>query len=95
VIEFRSGQAFADHDGKQLKVGVKKAYIHQAVENEIFALDIGQVLSQPKLDNNAVGTLIDQHAVSAAKMAKDTVTSYVNLKAILSEEQLAKAKELY
>ena len=80
---------------KQLKVGVKKAYIQQKAAHEIFSLDIEQALSEPKPDVNAVGALIDQHAVSMAKMSKDTVTSYVNLKAILSEEQLAKVKELY
>jgi len=80
---------------KELKLERKIAYVRQMSEQQVFILDVTHKLSQPKVDVEGIGAMIDQQIVPMAASAKETVAAYAKLKSILSEEQRAKAKELW
>lgn len=80
---------------KELKLGVKKSYIRQMAELQVFALDVDQALSEPKVDVEGIQAMIDQFSTSMSDSAKKTVADYAKLKSVLTPEQLAKAKELW
>ncbi len=80
---------------KEIKLETKKAYLRQMTEHQIFELDVQYKMSEPKLDRKGIDAMIDQVAKSMTASAKETVSAYEKLKAVLSEDQLKKAKDLW
>lgn len=80
---------------KELKFAAKKAYVQQMSALQLFSLDIDHKLSQPKVDVEGTQAMIDEFSGSMAAQGKDMVASYAKLKAVLTEEQLTKAKALW
>ena len=80
---------------KSLKIEAKKAYIRQMAEMEVFKLDLDQKMAEPKVDVKALDDMIDGMAAQMSAAAKVTVNSYAQLKAVLSDEQMGKAKEIW
>ena len=80
---------------KQLKLDVKKKYIQQTADMEIFMLEITDKMSQPKVDVEGLNSLVDEGAAKMAASTKEVIASYAELKGSLSEDQMAKAKEIW
>lgn len=80
---------------KTIKLEAKKAGLRQAAEMKIFEMDIDAKLSNPKLDTEAINAMLDQASSGWGAGAKASVAEYVKLKAVLNEQQMAKAKEIW
>ena len=80
---------------KAIKMEAKRGYIRAGADMEIFELDLKEKLSDPVLDTDSVNAMIDQASAGMASGAKASIASYVKLKAVLSPEQMAKAKEIW
>lgn len=80
---------------KQIKHEAKKAHLRQMAEFQIAALDIQHALSQPQVDADALYVLIDRNSASMSQAAKDTVSAFISLKAVLTGEQQTKVRELW
>ena len=82
-------------DIKALKAEVKKIGIRQMADMQLTMLDFESLLGQDPVDQAAIGALIDKGAASMTQGAKAVVKAYADLKAVLSAEQMAKAKALW
>lgn len=80
---------------KALKMGVKKKYIQQTADMEIFMLEITDKMSQPKVDVEGLNALVDEGSAKMAASTKEVIASYAELKGVLSEDQMAKVKEIW
>ena len=80
---------------KAIKMETKKAYIHASADMEIFDLDMEDKLSQPKVDVEGLNAMIDQASAGWGSGAKNMVATYAKLKAVLNDQQMAKAKEIW
>lgn len=79
---------------KTLKYGVEKNLIKEDADIKTIAIDIKEALGKDTVDINAVNKLIDQKYSMKAQKTKDAIGAYVNLKKILTEDQLKKLKEM-
>src|SRR3989338_10203110 len=80
---------------KAIKIDAKKAAIRQGADMEIFELDIKEKMSAPAVDVEGLNAMIDQVSADMASSAKTSVASYAKLKAVLSADQVKKAKEIW
>ncbi len=80
---------------KEIKHSAKKAYIRQSADMEILHIDIEDMMSEPKVDVQGIDTLIDQGSASMTASMKKAVQSYADLKAVLTDEQMTKLKEIW
>lgn len=80
---------------KAIKIEAKKSYIRQEAEMKIFEMDLDQKLSEPKVDVEALNAMMDSASAGFAQGGKATVASYAKLKAVLKDDQMAKAKEIW
>lgn len=80
---------------KAIKMETKKAHIRQQAEMKIFHLDLKQKLSESEVDAEGLNAMMDSAAEGFATNGKASVASYIKLKAVLTPEQLAKAKEFW
>ncbi len=80
---------------KTLKLEVKKRMIRQGAEMQVFAMEIEDKMHQPEVDVEGLNAMIDQAASGFAQGAKATVTDYAALKALITKDQMAKAKEIW
>ncbi len=80
---------------KAIKMGAKKTAILQAANMQIFEIDLKTKLGESKVDVEGIDAMIDQGMTAMSKSAKDSVQSYADLKSILTEEQMVKAKEIW
>lgn len=80
---------------RQLKMDTKKLIIQKNAEVEVLVVDIHGMLYEPKIDEAAVGKLIDQKYEIKKDKAKALVSAYAKLKTTLSEDQMKKLKELW
>lgn len=80
---------------KAIKMDTKKSSLRQSAEMEIFKMDIEDKLSDPKLDVEGLNSMLDQASSGWGTGAKASVATYVKLKAVLNEQQMAKAKEIW
>lgn len=80
---------------KALKLEVKKRMIRQAAEMQVFALEIEAKMHQPVVDVEGLNAMIDQAFTGSAQGAKAGIADYAALKALITEEQMAKAKEIW
>ncbi len=80
---------------KSLKMEAKKNYIRQSAEMQVFQIDIHEKMSQPKIDLEGLNAMIDKGMAEMSTSAKASVAAYAELKGVLSEDQMAKAKQLW
>lgn len=77
-----------------LKVALKKDVIKKQAELDIIKVDIHSLLYEDEVDMEAVNRLIDQKYEIKKAKTKKVVTSYAQLKKILTKEQMEKLKEI-
>jgi len=80
---------------KTMKMDMKKHMIRTKAEHKIFMLDLKSKLGEPVLDVEGINTMIDQSMVGMATGAKSTVAAIAELKSVLTEDQMTKAKEIW
>ena len=80
---------------KALKDEVKKMYVRQGAEMEVFTIDLHAKMSEPKVDVEGINKMIDASATGMAQGAKAVVEKYAQLKAVLSDDQMNKAKAVW
>ncbi len=80
---------------KAIKMEAKKASIRQAAEMQVFEMDLMEKMGATPLDVEGLNAMIDQASAGFASSAKASVASYAKLKAVLTEEQTKKAKEIW
>lgn len=80
---------------KAIKAQNKKAAIKAKADMEIAQMDMMEKLSETKVDVEALNAMVDQASSGMAAGAKATIADYAKLKAVLNEQQHAKAKELW
>jgi len=80
---------------KAVKMDAKKAGIRQMAEMAIFKIDVESKLSETTVDMAGINAMIDTASAEMAAAAKETVASYARLKAVLTADQMAKAKTLW
>lgn len=80
---------------KAMKMDMKKTMIRNRAEHQIFMLDMKSKLSEPAIDVEGINAMIDEAMTGMASGAKAGVAALAELKGILSEEQMTKAKEIW
>jgi Spy/CpxP family protein refolding chaperone len=80
---------------KDLKMAVKKDLIRQDAEIEVLAIDIESNLRAYPMDVEATNALVDQKYNLKKANTKSLVSSFANLKSILTKDQYTKLKDLY
>lgn len=80
---------------KELKLAVKKIHVRQTADMQIMFLDLDAKMSEPKVDVDGIGTMIDQGSAGMAASTKQVVQAYADLKAVLSDEQMEKLKTIW
>ncbi len=80
---------------KAIKMATKKNMIKGQADMEIFEMDLSEMMSAPKVDLTAANTMLDQASAGWGTAAKATLADYAKLKAVLNEQQMAKAKEIW
>tara|TARA_Y100000031_G_C8157631_1_gene355343 strand:- start:79 stop:555 length:477 start_codon:yes stop_codon:yes gene_type:complete len=80
---------------KDLKVKAKKEVIRKKAEIEILAIDIKAGMWADVIDANAINGLIDMKYELKKQKAKSLLSSYVELKNILTAEQKKTLKALF
>ena len=78
-----------------LKLQVKKSLIRSEADMQIMMLDMKAKLGDDTLDVEGIDTMIDQGMGQMAQTAKANVDVYAKLKAVLTPEQVEKAKALW
>jgi hypothetical protein len=78
-----------------IKLDLKKAKYRQEAEMKIFELDVKAKMSEPKLDVEGLNAMLDTAGQGMATGAKAMVAQYAKLRAVLSEDQVKKAKEVW
>ncbi len=79
---------------KALKSKLKKSTIMKEAEINVLALEISDELGEEKIDLDSVNKLLDRKYELKKQLAKELVEAYVELREILTEEQMAKMKDL-
>ena len=80
---------------KTMKMDMKKNMIRHMAEQQIFMLDMKSKLSEPALDIEGMNAMIDQAMSGMATGAKSMVAALAELKGVLTEDQMTKAKEIW
>ncbi len=80
---------------KAIKLNTKKTALRQSAEMDIFKMELDAKLSDTKLDTAAIDAMLDQASGGWGAGAKASVAEYAKLKAVLNEQQMAKAKEIW
>lgn len=80
---------------KDIQHTTKKDAIFGEAGMKAFYLDIKAKLHEEKVDVEGMNKLIDDATSEMTKGAKKSVQSYAELKAVLSEEQMTKAKAVW
>ena len=80
---------------KALKMDVKKTYIQQMADMQVWMLEIEAKMSTDKINVDELNDLIDKGSASMTASVKKVVAAYAKLKAVLNNEQVAKAKTIW
>jgi len=80
---------------KSLKMDVKKELVRRGANIDIVKIDIHSHLWQKQIDVAAINGLIDQKYDLKKEKAKYLVSSYAQLKGMLTDEQMEKAKSIW
>lgn len=80
---------------KDIKMWFKKQMIRGQADMQIMMLDMNAKLSEETVDVEGTGVMIDEWMAGMAKEAKASLEAYAKLKAVLTPDQHAKAKEIW
>jgi len=80
---------------KMIKIDLKKSMIKKKAEIDLVKVDAKSLLYEDIIDVTAVNALIDKKYDLKAQKAKDAVAAYVEVKKVLSEDQMVALKALY
>lgn len=80
---------------KDIQHTTKKDAIYAEAGMKAFYLDIQAKLHEEKVDVEGMNKLIDDATAEMTKTAKKSVQSYAEIKAVLSDDQMKKAKEIW
>ena len=80
---------------KTIKMDAKKSAIHMGADMQIFEMDLKSKLDESNMDVEGIDAMIDESMAGMSKSAKGSVQAYADLKAILTDDQMAKAKEIW
>jgi hypothetical protein len=80
---------------KAIKSQAKKSNIRAEADMKVFEMDLKDKLSESTLDLEGLNAMIDKSAEGWKESAKAMVSDYAKLKAVLSDEQMKKAKEIW
>jgi hypothetical protein len=80
---------------KVLKDDVQKIYVRQGADMQVFMIDLQAKMSEPKVDVDGINKMIDSSAAAMTQGTKSVVEKYAQLKAVLSDEQMNKAKAVW
>lgn len=83
------------HEIKTIKMNTKKKIIRQNADMEIFEIELWQLLHSKPANQEAVNQMIDQASAGWGSEAKAAVQSYLDVKAVLTEAQMTKAKAIW
>ncbi len=79
---------------KSIAMETKKEAILGQAQMKVMCMDLSSKLCEEKLDVEGINAMIDQGSAGWAAAGKKTLKNYADLRAILTPEQMAKAKEL-
>jgi hypothetical protein len=77
-----------------IEADVQKSTIRNMAEMKIFSIELKSQMSQHPINVEAIESMIDSGMAGMATSAKAAVKAYTELQTILTDEQIAKAKEL-
>lgn len=80
---------------KDLKLQMEKDGIRQSADMKTAMLDLEAKLTEDKVDVEGTNAFIDKNFASASAAAKSNLNAYVQLKAVLTPDQLTKMKALH
>jgi len=83
---------------KSLKYKLKRSTIAKDSEIEVYALDIKEILSQDEVtkdDLAKINDMIDKKYELKKQKAKDAVAAIVDLKKMVTKDQMKRVKELW
>ena len=80
---------------KAMKTQVKKWEIQQMAGMQIGMMDMEEKLHANPVDVEGLNAMIDQGMADMGKGAKELVATYAKLKAVLTPEQMTKAKAIW
>lgn len=88
-----SDEQVAKIQGIQLEA--KKSAVKMGADMQLWTMDLEAKLSEPTVDVQGISAMIDQGTAAMGQSAKTSVQWYADLKAVLTPEQMAKAKEIW
>jgi len=77
-----------------LKLKVKKSMTMKDAEIDVAGMDVVELMGKDEMDMNAVNTAIDRKYELKKAEAKEAAAALVELKGVLTKEQLQKAKDI-
>lgn len=80
---------------KTIKMDAKKQMILGEAQMKIAFIDMTAKLHEEKLDLEGLNKMVDDFSAGMAESTKKTIQSYADLKGILTDEQMKKAKEVW
>ncbi len=80
---------------KAIKLQTQKSVIKQQADMSLFMLDLDAKLDQPKVDVEGIGAMMEQGMAAMGQSGRASVQAYADLKSILTDDQMAKAKEIW
>jgi len=80
---------------KEIKLNLQKEMLRNNAEIKAAKLDLANELHKEKLDSIKIPSLIDKEYELKKKLGKEAVKALIQIKSLLTPEQMEKAKELW
>lgn len=80
---------------KSIQAETRKKSIRQNADMQIFEIELWQLLGSKPAGQEAANAMIDQASAGWGSEAKASIQSYLDLKAVLTDAQMTKAKALW
>jgi len=80
---------------KTTKADLEKSNIQMEAAMKTSMIDLEQKLSEETVDVEGLNAMIDKNMAGFAQGAKESIAAYAKIKTTLTDEQRAKAKELW
>ncbi|MFT5206421.1 MAG: hypothetical protein ACI9CF_000159 [Candidatus Omnitrophota bacterium] len=80
---------------KAIKHEVGKGIILSAAHMQVFEMDLKQHMHAKPIDQAGLNDMIDKTAAGWGENAKKHIQTYIDIKAVLTDSQMDKAKEIW
>lgn len=80
---------------KAIKLATKKSEVKMGADMQLFMMDLDAKLGEEKVDVAGISSMIDEGMAAMATSSKTSIQWYADLKAVLTADQMAKAKEIW